>query len=82
MQAEVDLGGSSREVLAVPDKALYDVGGKQVVFLRESTTRFMPREVQLGTRVGEYVEVTGGLKPGDAVVVEGGFVLKSEMLKS
>ncbi|MBW4696951.1 MAG: efflux RND transporter periplasmic adaptor subunit [Aphanocapsa lilacina HA4352-LM1] len=82
VQAEVDLGGSSREVLAVPDKALYDVGGKQVVFLRESTTRFMPREVQLGTRVGEYVEVTGGLKPGDAVVVEGGFVLKSEMLKS
>ncbi len=82
VQAEVNFGGNSREVLAIPDKALYEVEGKQVVFLRETMTRFKPREVKLGARTGEFVEVRSGLKAGDPIVVEGGFVLKSEMLKS
>ncbi|AGY59525.1 RND family efflux transporter MFP subunit [Gloeobacter kilaueensis JS1] len=82
VQAEVDLGSASREVLAIPDKALYEVAGKQIVFVRESATRFRPRSVTVGSRAGQYVEVRSGLKPGDAIVVEGGFVLKSELLKS
>lgn len=82
VQAEVDLGGSSREVLAVPEQAIYEIRGKQVVFVRETTTRFSARPIQTGTRLGQYVEVTSGLKPRDPVVVEGGFVLKAELLKS
>lgn len=82
VQAEVDLGGGSREVLAVPDKALYEVDGKQVVFVRESLTRFRPRTVTIGARTGSYTEITGGLRSGEPIVVDGGFVLKSEMLKS
>jgi len=81
LQAEVDLGGGSRSVLTVPDKALYEVNGEQVVFIRDAVTRFSPRTVKLGQRTGDYVEVLSGLSAGDAVVVEGGFVLKSELLK-
>ena len=82
LQAEVNFGSSSREVLAVPEKAVYEVKGKSVVFVRETTTRYVARPIETGNRIGEFVEITGGLKSGEPVVVEGGFVLKAELLKS
>ncbi len=82
VQAEVDLGASSREVLAIPEQAIYEVDGKRVVFIREAMARFAARPVTVGNRIGTYVEVLSGLKAGEAIVVEGGFVLKAELLKS
>jgi len=35
-----------------------------------------------GRTDGEWTEVRSGLSPGDRVVVENSFVLKSELLKS
>ncbi|MBC7879986.1 MAG: efflux RND transporter periplasmic adaptor subunit [Anaerolineae bacterium] len=82
VQAEVDFGGSSREVLAIPEQAIYEVNGKRVVFIREAMARFVARPITVGNRIGTYVEVLSGLKAGEAIVVEGGFVLKAELLKS
>ncbi len=82
LQAQVQLNANSAAQLAVPERAVYDVEGQPTVFVRETATRFRPQKVKLGAKNGAYIEVVSGLKTGDPVVVEGGFLLKSEMLKS
>lgn len=43
--------------------------------------RVEPRAVELGLRGEEHVEVRDGLQPGDRVVVDGVFALKSELFR-
>lgn len=64
--------------LVVPEEALVPQGGKQFVFKLEQegegdALRRVSRrtEVQIGVRQGSQVQVTGGLKEGDTVVVAG-----------
>lgn len=64
--------------LVVPEEAVVPQGGKQFVFKLEregegDAGRLVSRrtEVQLGVRQGSQVQITGGLKEGDTVVVAG-----------
>jgi cobalt-zinc-cadmium efflux system membrane fusion protein len=70
----------SREVLGVPDEAVFDVGGKQVVFVALGNGRYEPRVVRIGEIGVDLVEVASGLRPGEQVVTRGGLVLKAMML--
>ncbi|HWR52985.1 MAG TPA: efflux RND transporter periplasmic adaptor subunit, partial [Bryobacteraceae bacterium] len=74
-------GAAVREVLAVPDDALQQVGGDTVVFVRTGDGLFEKRALKLGDRNGGWVEVTGGLAAGEMVVTDGSFLLKSEANK-
>ncbi|HWR50858.1 MAG TPA: efflux RND transporter periplasmic adaptor subunit [Bryobacteraceae bacterium] len=74
-------GAAAREVLAVPDDSLQQVGGDTVVFVRTGDGRFEKRALKLGGRNGGWVEVTGGLAAGETVVTDGSFLLKSEANK-
>jgi multidrug efflux pump subunit AcrA (membrane-fusion protein) len=49
------------------------------VFLSEGNEAYVARPVELGVASGDQVEVNRGLVEGDLVVVEGAFVLKSEL---
>lgn len=73
--------GDATPVLRVPSSAVFRRDGKAFVFVPSGGDDFVPRDVTLGRTAGESVEVTVGLKPGETVVVRGGFLLKSEMLK-
>jgi multidrug efflux pump subunit AcrA (membrane-fusion protein) len=53
-----------------------------VVFVRETDARYHPRKVELIESNGPYYQITGGLKPGEEVVVNGAFLLKTELKKS
>jgi len=44
--------------------------------------RFIEREVVLGRRIGEEMEVLEGFKPGDAVVAKGSFFVRAERERS
>lgn len=68
------------EVLAVPRKAVLTVEGKPLVFVQESSG-FIKRSIELGASGGALVEVRSGLAAGDKVAVDGGFLLKSELLR-
>lgn len=68
------------EVLAVPRKAVLTVEGKPLVFVQESSG-FIKRSIELGASGGALVEVRSGLSAGDKVAVDGGFLLKSELLR-
>lgn len=52
-----------------------------MVFVRQSATRFERRNVQAGRRVGDAVEILGGLEAGQMVVGKGSFYLKTALLR-
>ncbi len=79
--ALISIPGEGGEALTVPSSAVQQVRGKPTVFVREGEGVFEAREITSGRDSGEYVEVLSGVSPGDEVVTEGGFYLKSLMLK-
>ncbi len=66
--------------LRVPKSALQTHEGKEVVFVSEHGV-FEPRPVKRGRQNGQFVEVVDGLKPGELIVAEGAFVIKSQLSK-
>ena len=69
-------------VLLIPDSAVQTSGNDQVVFIAIQDNKFEKRVVQLGLEQSGQVQIQSGVKPGEKVVTEGSFILKSEMLKS
>lgn len=72
---------ATRDALFVPEDALQDINGLQVVFVSPDGQSFQARTVNLGTRSQGKVEVVSGLRPSDRIVVNGAFMVKAEMLK-
>ena len=76
-----DVGiGESRVPLAVASGAVQELEAGPAVYI-EDEDGFEARPVRLGRNDGRMVEILEGISPGDAVVVEGGFVLKAEQGK-
>lgn len=75
-------GGKGAQQLAVPTKAIVQLSGETVVFRRTEAGAFEPVSIRTGDAVGNQTIVLDGLDPGDAIVVEGSFGLKSQILKS
>jgi cobalt-zinc-cadmium efflux system membrane fusion protein len=69
--------GDSREVLAAPESAVYQIDGHSAVFVAAGNDGFEVRPVRLGSRGGGTVEILSGLKQGELVVEKGGLALKS-----
>lgn len=68
---------SARKALSVPTSALQQIDGKDIVFVRKSSTSFEARTVRKGLTVDDLLEITVGLQPGESVVTQGAFHLKS-----
>jgi cobalt-zinc-cadmium efflux system membrane fusion protein len=68
------------EAITIPRAAIQDVEGKSSVFLETAASHYRPQPVVTGQSVGERIQVVSGLKPGDRVVVQGSFGLRSELL--
>ncbi|MBW7903081.1 MAG: efflux RND transporter periplasmic adaptor subunit [Rhodocyclaceae bacterium] len=79
MFAQVEIGvGEATPVLTVPASAVIDGGARQVVLLRAGEGRFAPRQVKVGARGDEYVEILEGIAEGDEVVVAANFLIDAE----
>lgn len=70
--------GAGSEVLTVPTSAVIDSGTRQVVLVRLAEGRFEPRNVKLGTRGDDYVEVLDGIIEGEQVVTSANFLIDAE----
>jgi cobalt-zinc-cadmium efflux system membrane fusion protein len=70
------INGDERRVLAVPEHALVDDGGIDVVFVQVEGESFERRVVRLGARDRGWVEVLAGVSPGDHVVSRGAWSVK------
>src|SRR4029077_19780427 len=64
MFGDVELRVSLGERLVVPKAAVLDSGRRQIVFVDGGDGRLIPRDVELGDRGDDYVEIKEGLSPG------------------
>ena len=79
MFAEVALRlGAGAPVVTVSHSAVIDSGTRQVVFVQKQEGQFEPREVKLGRRDAERVEVLSGVAAGEVVVVGANFLIDAE----
>jgi cobalt-zinc-cadmium efflux system membrane fusion protein len=71
-------------MLTVPEVAVQDLNGKQVVFVAgKSAGQFVARTVSTGSRAGNgTIAITAGLSAGEQIVVRGAFQLKAELTKA
>jgi cobalt-zinc-cadmium efflux system membrane fusion protein len=77
------LGEASGSVVAVPLASVQRVGTSWAVFLpRKEAGVYEIRNIGRGRELGGEVEVLSGLAPGEAVVVDGAFLLKAEADKA
>ena len=76
-QVEVPAGGKG-QVVTVPNSAVIDSGTRQIVLIAHGEGRFEPRDVKLGGRSENHIEVMDGVKAGEKVVVAANFLIDAE----
>jgi membrane fusion protein, copper/silver efflux system len=64
--------------LAVPSSAVIDTGKRQVVWVETQPGMFQPRDVQVGARIDDKVQIVSGLSEGDKVAATGAYLIDSE----
>jgi cobalt-zinc-cadmium efflux system membrane fusion protein len=78
--------GVPRAGVLVPAAAVQLLDNKTVVFVARPDGKggavFERRDVEVGTKVGEQTHILNGVKPGETVVTEGAFAVKSEFARS
>ena len=79
MFASVDMAAATGgRAVTVPLSSVIDSGTRRIVLVQAKAGRFEPREVRLGARSDEYVEVQDGVREGEQVVVAANFLIDAE----
>ncbi len=82
MFAQLELAvGAKTKVLTVPVSAVIDSGARQLALVQlgdANEGRFEPREVKIGARSENYLEVLSGLREGEPVVTSANFLIDAE----
>jgi HlyD family secretion protein len=82
MFARGEFALGEREGTTLPQSAVVLRDGFHWVFLIDAANKVQQRKVSVGTRVGERVEITGGLPAGARVVAEGaGFLADGDSVR-
>jgi Cu(I)/Ag(I) efflux system membrane fusion protein len=76
-EAEIS-GGDTVLRTVVPNSAVIDSGARRTVLVAYPGGRFEAREVRLGQRGEDLVEVLDGVREGEEVVVSANFLIDSE----
>ena len=72
---------SDKGAVVIPRGALHEDDGKSFVFVRAQDDLFFRRSVVPGRSGHDLVEIRRGLEPGQEVVADGSFLLKSDVLR-
>jgi Cu(I)/Ag(I) efflux system membrane fusion protein len=78
MLLRLQVAGPVTSRLVAPAEAVIRTGTRAVAIVQKADGSFEPREVTLGTDLGDQLEVIQGLKEGDQVVASGQFLVDSE----
>ncbi len=78
MFVDVELPVKMPPAIVLPSEAIVFSGIKKTVFVDLGDGEFVPRRVETGWRLGNKVEITKGLKPGERIVISGNFLIDSE----
>jgi len=84
MYVTVSFTTPGASAVVVPRSAVQTIGDRQVVFVpaEGEESKFIQRQVRLGSPIGDNYTVLSGLKPGETVVTEGSFFLRAEALRN
>ena len=72
--------GEVQASVTVKNSAIQEVEGKTVVFVEEGDA-FETREVKLGVKDNQRIQITRGVSAGEKYVAENSFILKAELGK-
>lgn len=64
--------------VTVPVAAVMDTGKRQVAWVEMKPGMFEPRDVTVGARVGDMLQVLSGVKAGEKIAASGGYLIDSE----
>jgi RND family efflux transporter MFP subunit len=78
MFVDIEFQVASQRRLTVPAEAVLDAGTRKTVFVDRGNGHLEPRQVETGERLGDRIEILGGLKPGERIVTSGNFLIDSE----
>lgn len=79
MFAQLELPASSNApALTIPTSAVIDSGVRQIALVQVKEGRYEPRELKLGQRSQDRVEVIEGVREGELVVVSANFLIDAE----
>ena len=78
MYAIVRLTSPTGMALTIPSSALVETGERAFVFVEMRGGALAPRDVRVGRRAGDYVEVLSGVSAGQRVVTSAQFLIDSE----
>jgi len=79
-ELEVLTDRTPEPVVVIPQSALVEANGQQLVFVQNGNT-FQPVEITLGRQAGNLVEVKSGLFDGDRVVTQRANQLYAQSLR-
>lgn len=74
--------GELANLLVVPEAAVQTEGDQHFVFVPQSDSGFMKREVRTRQKIDGGIAIIDGLAAGEKVVTAGAFVLRSELAKA
>ena len=78
MFADVQLFSDLGTGIVVPAESVISTGERDVIFVDAGDGRYDPREVRLGVRLDDTVQIVEGVLEGERVVTSGNFLLDSE----
>ena len=77
----MNFGTSSEDALVISRKAVLSDEGKDFVFAKWKDEYFIRTPVKKGREMTDSFEIVKGLNPGDNIIVDGAFLLKSDILR-
>lgn len=81
IQANIALPARTATGLVVAADAVQPLGESDVVFVEHAPGTYEVRVVRVARRTAEIAELSAGLRAGERIVVDGGFVLRGEATK-
>jgi cobalt-zinc-cadmium efflux system membrane fusion protein len=82
MSARVRIDVGARQVLALPMAAVQEESGQAYAYVALGGDRYRETALKLGARLDGAIEVLSGIRPGDTVVTQGSFDLRSQARKA
>lgn len=78
MYASVDISVPSGTQVVVPTSGVLQSGTRQIAFVDRGNGYLEPRQIEIGSQVGDQLVVLKGLNPGERIVSSANFLIDSE----
>jgi len=68
----------ANQALSIPREAILEDKGDKIVFVKRES-KFYLQVIQTGARENGFIQILGGIDPGDEIVTQGNYQLKSKL---